>query len=343
MIKVSKEGVLLEKTALGFESAAVFNPAVYQEGDQVHLFYRAVRKGNFSTIGYCRLQGALDVVERSKVPVIIPQYPYECQGMEDPRIVKIDGTYHLSYTAYDGITALGALAVSSDLQHFEKKGIIVPKVDFKRFSELVQSGPRVNEKYFREHREYAAHGLPTSGLHIWDKNVVFFPARIDGNLAFLHRIRPGIQIAFVKDIPEGLTADFWERYLLHFSEHVVMEPRYAHESSYIGGGCPPLLTDDGWLLIYHGVYDGPEGYVYNACAALLDREHPNREIARLSKPLFLPEEDWEKRGYVNNVVFPTGTAIFGQRLYIYYGAADSRIAVASVNLKDLLNALLASG
>ncbi|GGC33203.1 glycosidase [Parapedobacter defluvii] len=342
MVTVKREGVLLEKTVLGFESAAVFNPAVYQDGDEVHLFYRAVRRGNFSTIGYCRLQGALQVVERSKVPLIIPQYPYERQGVEDPRIVKVDNSYYLSYTAYDGITALGALAVSEDLRHFDKKGVIVPEVNFRRFSELVQSGMRLNEKYFREHREYAAHGLLTAGLNLWDKNVIFFPARIDGNLVFLHRIRPGIQIVSARNIPDELTTDFWERYLLNFSDHIVMEPKYPHESSYIGAGCPPLLTDEGWLLIYHGVYDGPEGYVYHACAALLDRDNPSREIARLPRPLLSPEEDWEKRGYVNNVVFPTGTAIFGDRLYIYYGAADSRIAVASVNLKDLLQELSAS-
>src|SRR5690606_8640356 len=132
MVTVKREGVLLEKTVLGFESAAVFNPAVYQDGDEVHLFYRAVRRGNFSTIGYCRLQGALQVVERSKVPLIIPQYPYERQGVEDPRIVKVDHSYYLSYTAYDGITALGALAVSEDLRHFDKKGVIVPEVNFRR-------------------------------------------------------------------------------------------------------------------------------------------------------------------------------------------------------------------
>ena len=342
MIKVKREGLLLEKTALGFESAAVFNPAVYQDGDEVHLFYRAVRKGNFSTIGYCRLQGPLQVVQRNKAPMIIPQYPYECQGMEDPRIVKIADTYYLSYTAYDGVAALGALAVSDDLQSFEKKGVIVPKVNFKRFSELVQSGMRLNEKYFREHREYAARGVATAGMNIWDKNVIFFPERIDGKLAFLHRIRPGIQLVLAKNIPEELTTDFWERYLIGFSDHIVMEPKYPHESSYIGGGCPPLRTAYGWLLIYHGVYDGPEGYVYHACAALLDRDNPGKEIGRLPWPLFSPEREWEKKGYVNNVVFPTGTAIFGDRLYIYYGAADSRIAVASVKMKDLLNALLAS-
>lgn len=342
MINVKKEGVLLEKTALGFEHAAVINPAVWQSGNDVHLLYRAVRRGNFSTIGFCRLHGPLDVVQRDAVPLIIPQHPYESQGMEDPRVVKLADTFYFSYTAYDGINALGALAVSNDLRHFEKKGIIVPQLCFKRFGELVQSGLKVNEKYFREYREYIVRGLPADTMNVWDKNIVFFPERIDGNLAFLHRIRPGIQLVLAKDIPEDLTPEFWEQYLLHFSDQVVMEPRYPHESSYIGGGCPPLLTDEGWLLIYHSVHDSPAGYVYHACAALLDRGNPRREIARLPYPLFSPETEWEKNGYVKNVVFPTGTAVFGDRLYIYYGAADSRVAVASLSMKELLGALLKS-
>jgi predicted GH43/DUF377 family glycosyl hydrolase len=80
--------------------------------------------------------------------------------------------------------------------------------------------------------------------------------------------------------------------------------------------------------------------VYAACAALLDLKDPTKEIARLPFPLFKPELDWELKGEVNNVVFPTGTSQFGDTLYIYYGAADTRIAVASVSIKELISELL---
>jgi predicted GH43/DUF377 family glycosyl hydrolase len=94
------------------------------------------------------------------------------------------------------------------------------------------------------------------------------------------------------------------------------------------------------LFIYHGVHDNKKGREYSACAALLDPDDPSKEIARLPYPLFSPEFDWECYGEVNNVVFPTGTSLFGDRLYIYYGAADERIACASLSLSDLLKELI---
>jgi predicted GH43/DUF377 family glycosyl hydrolase len=109
--------------------------------------------------------------------------------------------------------------------------------------------------------------------------------------------------------------------------------------SYIGGGCPPIETEAGWLLIYHGVHDTVKGYVYTACAALLDLNDPGKEIARLPYPLFFPDQEWEINGEVNNVCFPTGTILEENTLYIYYGAADEHIAVASVQLNELLDEL----
>ncbi len=94
------------------------------------------------------------------------------------------------------------------------------------------------------------------------------------------------------------------------------------------------------VLIYHGVYDTVNGYVYNACASLLDLQNPQKEIARLPYPLFRPEEEWELRGEVNNVCFPTGTVLIEDILFIYYGAADERIAVATVSISDLIKELL---
>ena len=95
-------------------------------------------------------------------------------------------------------------------------------------------------------------------------------------------------------------------------------------------------------MIFHYVEDSNKGKIYHASAALLDKRDPRKVIGRLKEHLFSPTEDYEKFGDVNNVVFPTGTAIFGDRLYIYYGAADKRIAAVSVNLHKLLHELLAS-
>ena len=338
MVAVKKEGVILRKTALTFENEGVLNPATYQDGNTVHLFYRAVRKGNHSTVGYCRLEGPMEIVERKDSFLLGPQFDYEAHGIEDPRIVKIDDLFYLTFAAYDGMNALGGLATSKDLITFERKGLIVPQITFEHFRKLAECSMALNEKYSRFHSYF--HPLATNEniILLWDKNVVFFPRRINGKLTFLHRIKPDIQIVSIDNLQE-LTPTFWEHYFLHFNEHIVITPKYEHEISYVGAGCPPIETPEGWLMIYHGVYDSVSGYVYCACAALLDLENPQREVARLPYPLFKPELEWEVKGDVNNVVFPSGTTLFGDTLYVYYGAADSRIACASMSLSELINEL----
>jgi beta-1,2-mannobiose phosphorylase / 1,2-beta-oligomannan phosphorylase len=340
MIQVKKEGVLLTRTDSEFENEGVLNPAVIREGDSVHIFYRAVQKGNHSTIGYCRMDGPLTIVERLDKPFMIPEFDYESQGVEDARITKIEDTFYMTYTGYDGINARGALATSKDLKHFEKQGLIVPPVTYAEFVSIVETSTKVNENYWLNQKfYYQATDVDKKSL-LWDKNVIFFPRKINGKLTFLHRLRPGIQLVSVKSLKE-LTKTFWHEYFLHLDKHIVLDPIYEHEESYIGSGCPPIETKHGWLLIYHGVRRTEKGlFIYSACAALLDLNNPVKEIARLPYALFSPEYEWELIGEVNNVVFPTGTALFGDTLFIYYGAADSLIACATVNLSDLITELL---
>jgi len=339
MIEVKKEGVLLGKTNLGFENEGVLNPAAIKEGNHIHLFYRAVSKGNYSSIGYCRLNGPLTIEERLDTPLLFPQFDYESHGVEDPRIVKIGKVYYLTYTAYDGINALGALAASTDLKHFDKLGIIVPQITYEEFRHLAESKGPINEKYLRYNEPW--HSIEREGKKIllWDKNVIFFPRKINGKIYFLHRIRPDIQIVSFTKLEE-LTPEFWQNYFLHFADGIVLSSKHEHEVSYIGGGCPPIETEHGWLLIYHGVHDTIKGFVYSACAALLDLNNPQKEIARLPFPLFKPEKSWELKGEVNNVCFPTGAVVVDETLYIYYGAADERIACASVSMPALLEELM---
>lgn len=339
MIGVKKEGVVLTKTLSEFENEGVLNPAVIREGDSVHIFYRAVREGNYSSIGYCRLDGPLTVAERWDKPIMVPEFDYESHGVEDARIVKIGNMFYMTYTCYDGINARGALATSKNLKHFEKQGIIVPPITYSKFVFLAEPTGKVNENYYHNHKFYYHEADPEKKILLWDKNVIFFPRKINGKLVFLHRIRPGIQIVSVKSLKE-LTKGFWKDYFLNLQDHIVLDPVYPHESSYIGSGCPPIETEHGWLLIYHGAEETDKGLVYSACAALLDLNDPTKELARLPYVLFSPEHEWELYGEVNNVVFPTGTALFGGTLFIYYGAADRLIACASVNLSGLVSELL---
>ena len=339
MIKVKKEGILLQKTHYEFENEGVLNPAVIRQGDSVHLLYRAVKKGNHSTIGYCRLDGPLTIAERWNKPFMVPEFDYESHGVEDARIVQLDDECYLTYTGYDGTNARGALATGKDFMHLKKQGLIVPPVSYAEFVALAESGGKVHIDYYHNHKFYYQENDPERKIMLWDKDVILFPRRINGKLVFLHRIRPGIQIVSIENRQE-LTPEFWKDYFLNLHDLIVLDPVYPHESNYIGGGCPPIETGHGWLLIYHGVQEAEHGLVYSACAALLDLNDPSKELARLPYALFAPEYVWEKDGEVNNVVFPTGTALFGTTLFIYYGAADTRIACASVSLPELMSELL---
>ena len=340
MIEVKKEGIIIQKTLLDFENEGVLNPASIKEGNNVHLFYRAVSNGNFSSIGYSKLDGPLIVENRNDTPIIISEFDYESHGVEDPRIVKIDNLYYLTYTAYDGINALGALALSRDLIEWEKQGIIVAQITYQQFVKFSDSDDPKSEKYFRYNRQKDVQKKEGEKVLLWDKNLIFFPRRINGMLYFLHRIKPDIQIVVAVNELMELTPEFWKNYFIDFEDTIVLAPQYDHESSYTGGGCPPIETELGWLLIYHGVEDTVKGYVYSACASLLDLDDPQKEIARLPYPLFKPELSWELKGEVNNVCFPSGTALFGDTLYIYYGAADERVGCASLNQTELLKELM---
>jgi predicted GH43/DUF377 family glycosyl hydrolase len=282
------------------------------------------------------METPLKIKKRSRFPLLKPLRDYEAVGIEDPRIVKIDDLFYLTYTAFDGNNALGALATSKDMVKWKKQGIVVPQITYEEFKHFIESKGSLNEKYIRYNNPFTQSRQANENAILWDKNVIFFPRRIHGKLYFMHRVRPDIQLVIINDISE-LTVEFWQHYFLHLADWIMMTAKYPHEASYIGGGCPPIETKDGWLIIYHAVRDTVDGYVYTACAALFDIDNPLIEISRLPIPLFSPEESYEKEGYVNNVCFPTGAIVQEDTLYVYYGAADERIACASMSLNALLS------
>ena len=337
MVAIEKLGIILSPTEKEFENNGVFNPGIFQEGNTVHLFYRAVQEGNYSSIGYAKTEGPLKVIERHEKPIITRENDYEKKGAEDPRIVKIEDTYYMTYTAYDGINAMGALATSKDLIHFTKHGIITPKIIHKDYERLLTCcNQKLNPKYHHFYRVFDGIGLLSDeNRFVKDKDVVLFPRKINGKFAMLHRLWPGIQITYFNHW-DDLTPSFWEDYLKNLADHIVLDPKAQLGEEYIGAGGPPIETDDGWLIIYHSVRETKTERIYHAKAALLDIDKPEIEISRLNYPLFSPTEKWENEGVVNNVVFPTGHALFGNDLYIYYGAGDKHVAVAKLNIKELL-------
>src|SRR5680860_5844 len=334
MVTVKNEGIILEKTNLEFENKSVLNPACIQVDGITHMFYRAVNNNNISSIGYCQLKDN-KVVKRFKEPVLFPEYDYEKKGVEDPRITFLNGIYYLFYTAYDGKNALIAYATSKDLFHFTKKGLISPKISYDEAEDIFRES-KVKEKYTIFEMIYKKEA--GKDILLFEKDACLFPQKFNNKFALLHRILPGIQIIYFENFSE-LTEDYWRDYFKNLDDFIVLDPLFWFEDRNIGGGCPPIETKDGWLIIYHAVEDAPFGKIYHASAALLDLKNPLKVLGRLKEPLFSPEVSWEKSGVTNNVVFPTGAVVRDKRLHIYYGAADKLIAAISVDLEELLTEL----
>lgn len=168
-----------------------------------------------------------------------------------------------------------------------------------------------------------------------DKDAALFPVRFDGRWAMLHR-------------PVGtgwMGAHIWISFspdLKHWGDHkIVLRAREGGwwDANKIGLSPPPLETPEGWLILYHGVRHTPAGCIYRLGLALLDLEDPLKVIRRGDQWVFSPKVPYERDGDVDDVVFPCGWILEGDMLRIYYGGADSCIALATASLKDVLDYL----
>ena len=138
---------------------------------------------------------------------------------------------------------------------------------------------------------------------------------------------------------------FWSAFspdLVHWGEPRCVVPELggpAWDGVKVGAGPPPILTDAGWLLVYHGVKAYGGQLVYRAGVALLDKEKPYKVVARCRNWVFQADAPYEVSGLVANVVFPTGLLLRGDELWLYYGAADCSTCLAIAKLKDVLNGM----
>ena len=165
-----------------------------------------------------------------------------------------------------------------------------------------------------------------------NKDATVFPQAFDGVKILLHRpVTGGYEHIWYASSGDGYT---------NWSEPGVLLAERGGpwwDGLRIGVGAPPLRTDQGWLLIYHGVKDMAGHGVYRLGLALLDPDNPRKVLARASRWVFGPEADFEQRGLVPNVVYTCGALLRGDDLWMYYGAADTVIGLAIAKLSDLLN------
>lgn len=163
-------------------------------------------------------------------------------------------------------------------------------------------------------------------------DAMIFPQKIRGKYAALHRPQPKMMgspnmwIAYSED-------------LINWGEHKLLltADQCNATGGRVGGGCVPILTDQGWLTIYHA--GTPDDYYYLG-ALLLDKDYPEKLIARSTTPILEPQEEYETKGFKDNVVFTCGAIDNGDKLTIYYGAADEVMAAADLSIKEILDSLV---
>jgi len=165
-----------------------------------------------------------------------------------------------------------------------------------------------------------------------NKDAAVFPRKFGDTWIMLHRPVAGGQ--------EHIWYICAHDDLVHWSLPGVLLPELGGpwwDGLRIGVGAPPIETEEGWLLIYHGVKEVANHLVYRLGLALLDIEDPRRVLCRGSEWVFGPEMDWEQRGFANAVVYTCGTLTRGDDIWMYYGAGDTCVGLAIAKQRDLLD------
>ena len=298
--------ILSPNSENSWESKNVFNPAAIDIDGTVHILYRAMSEKNVSVFGYATSQDGLNIDYRHLDPAYTPRHDLELQkggaeknsGCEDPRITLIDDKLYIVYTAYNGAEKPSVAISSIKIDDFVKK-------DFNTWSYPVIVSPK----------------------GVDDKDGILFPEKFSEGYFFVHRIDGDICGDYIEDL------SFSANEVNRCTDFISVRDIVPWESKKIGANTVSLI-DEGWLLIYHGVSSED---AYRLGAVLLDKENPHRVLGRTKDPIFEPEMSYEKEGEVPNVVFPCGSVVRGDKIFVYYGAADRYVGVASASVKDLLS------
>ena len=311
----------MRQDSVAWEASDTFNPAATIYDGKVVVLYRAEDNSavgigsRTSRLGYAYSEDGLNF-KRMSAPVFYPgddsQKELECPGgCEDPRVAMTeDGLYVMLYTQWNRKKARLAVATSRDLQTWEKYGPAFAKAyDGRFFDEFSKSASIITKL-------------------VDGKQVI---AKIDGKY-WMYWGEKFVNVATSTDLVN------WEPMLDENGDFLkVMTTREGKfDSDLTECGPPAVMTDKGILLMYNGKNKaGAEGdtlYTANSyCAgqALFDTNDPTKLVDRLDKPFYVPESDFEKSGqYPAGTVFIEGLVYYKDKWYLYYGCADSRVAVA---------------
>jgi predicted GH43/DUF377 family glycosyl hydrolase len=286
-----------------YEVNSVFNAAAAEVDGGILLLVRVEDFRGISHLTVARSDDGVSNWDIDLEPTLRPdpaRHPEELWGIEDPRITWLQELQKWAVT----YTA------------YSKGGPLVSLVTTKDFKIFERLGPVMPPE---------------------DKDAALFPKKFAGRWAMLHRP--------VARSPH-ISANIWLSFspdLKHWGDH--LEIIYAREGSWwdanrIGLSAPPIETSQGWLVLYHGVRSTAGGSIYRLGLAMLDLENPARIIHRTDEWIFGPKATYEREGDVDDVVFPCGWVVTDGIVRMYYGAADSCIALATAKLSELVDCVL---
>ncbi|MHB0865623.1 MAG: glycoside hydrolase family 130 protein [Minisyncoccota bacterium] len=326
LLKKSSHNPILEPGATPWTAEAVMNPTALVLGGRTHLIYRAIGNDGISRLGYASSADGVTFDERPLYPAFVAQSPRNLArhqrryspvmypsggswgGCEDPRMVLIDGRVYVTFNMFDGWDFIRVAVISIAQEDFLKE-------HFGKWD-----GPHI---------------LSRPGEI--QKNWVLFPEKIHGKFAILHSIAPAIEIAYRDSMEDiGEEEPFIESWVGARSNLSVRAD--AWDSRVRSAGPPPIKTSLGWLLFYHA-NDEREPSRYKLGAMLLDLDDPTKILYRSILPVLSPDEPYENNGKPG-IVYACGAVVNDGKLFVYYGAADKVIGVATVPLTTFLDALI---
>lgn len=307
--KYSGNPILVPDKKNKFESAYLYNPTAIVLDGKVFMLYRAQDDSLLSSIGLAWSTDGYHFTRRN-APILTATEPWEKGGgTEDPRIIRVDGVFYMTYTAYDTVTARLCLATSTDLIHWKRYPPMFPEwVDV--VTDL--AGNAVT----RHNSSKAGAMFPEKGK--------------DGKYAMIWG-EGSFQKATSSDLINWTSLPYNECFArgVHFWEDRLIEPGHA-----------PIKTRNGkWILIYNGATTGRGIYPknqYSVGQMLIDYDHLDKgPVARLEAPLLVPSAPNEEIGQVNQVVFAEGLVQFKEKWFLYFGQSDSELGVATADVQSL--------
>jgi beta-1,2-mannobiose phosphorylase / 1,2-beta-oligomannan phosphorylase len=324
--------ILVPNPSNDWENLVVCNPGAWYENGKFYLLYRAAGDDEEHIIrfGLAESSDGIHFKRVSDKPVFGPSMDgSDSGGVEDARIVKFGDEFYVTY-AYRPFPPGRYWTFDHDVVRVPETGVDAPAVYREN---IANTGLALTKDFKTWHR---LGRLTQSNLD--DRDVILFPEKINGKFVMLHRPKqwvgeeygcsqPAIWITFSDDLM------VWNE-----KSRLLLQGREGTWEEKVGGSTPPLKTKEGWLLIYHGVENGGKGY-YRVGAALLNLTDPTQVIARADNFIMEPEHPYEMEGFYKGCVFPTGNVIVDNTLYVYYGAADKNVGLATCQVNELLDFL----